>query len=87
MREVAFVIGKRKVHSWVPESWQELSERQFLAIVGKSCDLEEDAEFYAHYFGIPADVVKGMDLYYFYVLNSLLSRGILQRCGRSSFVR
>lgn len=73
MREVAFVIGKKKVHSFVPESWQELSERQFLAIVGKSCELEEDTEFYAHYFGIPADVVKGMDLYYFYVLNSLLA--------------
>jgi len=73
MREIAFAIGKKKVRSFVPESWEELSEGQFLAIVGRTFNLLEEGEFYAKYFGISADMVADMDLYYFYVLNSLLS--------------
>ena len=46
MREIAFAIGKKKVRSFVPESWEELSEGQFLAIVGRTFNLLEEGEFY-----------------------------------------
>lgn len=85
MKELDFVIGKRKVHSYVPESWVELSERQFWAVVCRSFDAIDDATFYSQYFGIAEDVVEEMDLYYFYVLNSLLSF-TRERGKASSFI-
>lgn len=73
MRNIDFVIGKKKVHGYVPESWMELSEKQFMAIIRWTYGEFDDAEFYEGFFGIPAEDVKRMDMYYFYVLNSLLS--------------
>lgn len=73
MREIDFVIGKKRVHSYVPESWMEMSERQFLAVIANIYGHLDDAGFYERFFGIPADEVKRMDFYYYYVLNSLLS--------------
>ncbi len=85
MRELDFVIGKKKVHSWVPESWLEVSERQFLAIVGITYDDLSDVQFYVQFFGLDEKVVREMDMYTFYVLNSLLSFTRITN-GMSSFI-
>lgn len=73
MREIEFAIGKKKVHSFVPECWEEMSEQQFLAIIDMTYNVVDDATFFARFFGINEQLVKELDLYYFYVLNSLLS--------------
>lgn len=73
MRELGLVIGKKRVHSCVPESWLEVSERQFLAVVARAYDLMDDAAFYAQFFGFDVGLVSQLDLYSFYVLNGLLS--------------
>ena len=72
MRIAQFYIGKKTVTCQVPEHWNELSVSQFKAIVDKTyCELD-DVAFYARYFGITEDIVHSIDIYYVYVLGSLL---------------
>lgn len=73
MREVSFEVGKRRYTCNVPESWMEMSERQFLAFVGKGREAISDVDFWSQFFSIPETVLRQLDLYYLYVLSSLLS--------------
>ena len=62
-----------------------MSERQFLAIVGITYDDLSDVQFYVQFFGLDEKVVREMDMYTFYVLNSLLSF-TMKTNGMSSFI-
>lgn len=72
MRKLDFSINSKKVSVDVPEHWHEMSEKQFKAVCRISNKEIDDATFYSEFFSIPVEWVNSIDLYYFYVLNSLL---------------
>lgn len=72
MKRLEVKFGRKRLGVDVPESWQEMSGEQFVAVCSLADKKCSDAEFYSRFFGFPEDMLKEMDLYYFYVLNSLL---------------
>lgn len=72
MRHLDFSIGGKTVSVDVPEHWREMSERQFMAVCKLSGKELDEVTFYSEYFGIPKEWVKSIDIYYFYVLSTLL---------------
>lgn len=72
MRHLDFSLNGKTVSVNVPEHWHEMSERQFKAVCKVSNKDIDDATFYSEFFNIPLVWVNSIDIYYFYVLNSLL---------------
>ena len=72
MRHLDFSLNGKTVSVNVPEHWHEMSERQFKAVCKISNKDIDDATFYSEFFNIPLVWVNSIDIYYFYVLNSLL---------------
>lgn len=73
MRKLRVTFNGKDVDVDIPESWREMSEKQFIAACSLADGKVEEYEFYSQYFGIPADGVDALSLYDFYMLNSLMN--------------
>lgn len=72
MRRLEFSIRGKMRSVNVPEHWREMSESQFKAVCRLGKGLIDDTAFYSEFFGLPTSVVVDIDIFNFYVLNSLL---------------
>ncbi len=72
MRKLEFKNGKKVIRRDVPETWEELSVDQFMAITALDAGTIDGSTFYARYFGLRPELVERLDLYFLYVLNSLV---------------
>ncbi|MBQ9363978.1 MAG: hypothetical protein IJT97_11285 [Bacteroidaceae bacterium] len=74
MRKLEFETGRTLFRCDVPETWEELSVEQFMAITALDAGTIDGRTFYARYFGIRPEVVDRLDFYLLYVLNSLVEK-------------
>ncbi len=73
MKTIEFQISKhQRLSCSIPEEWNEITDRQFLAVAGITHGWLREDEFFMQFFGISSDVLARIDAFQLYTLADLL---------------